>query len=115
MTTKYTKWPQNIPNDQKIYQMTTKYTKWPQNIPNDHKIYQMTTKYTKWPQNIPISQKIDILSIKYINIFHCKILKYLPKFEFLVWKYALPVFKPIFEPMEKFAPVEKFAPRQWCT
>jgi hypothetical protein len=24
-----------------------KYTKLPQNIPNDHKIYQMATKYTK--------------------------------------------------------------------
>jgi hypothetical protein len=24
----------------KIYQMTTKYTKWPENIPNGHKIYQ---------------------------------------------------------------------------
>jgi hypothetical protein len=30
-----------------MYQMTTKYTKWPQNIPNNHKVYQMTTKYTK--------------------------------------------------------------------
>jgi hypothetical protein len=52
MTTKYTKWTQNIPNDHKIYQMTTNYTKWPQNIhtnifhstaiqiiPNDHKMY----------------------------------------------------------------------------
>jgi hypothetical protein len=29
------------------YQMTAKYTKWPRNIPNSHKIYQMATKYTK--------------------------------------------------------------------
>jgi hypothetical protein len=35
-----------------VYQMATKYTKWPQNIPNGHKIYQMATKYTKWPYNI---------------------------------------------------------------
>jgi hypothetical protein len=41
MTTKYTKWPQNIPNDHKIYQMTTKYNK-------------MTTEYTKLPQNMTI-------------------------------------------------------------
>jgi hypothetical protein len=26
-----------------------KYTKWPQNIPNGHKIYQMEAKLTKWP------------------------------------------------------------------
>jgi hypothetical protein len=51
MATKYTKWPQNIPNGHRIYQMATKYTKWPQNIPNGHKIYQMATKYTNWPQN----------------------------------------------------------------
>jgi hypothetical protein len=58
MATKYTKWPQNIPNGHKIFQMATKYTKWPQNIPNGHKIYQMATKYTKWPQNIPNGSKI---------------------------------------------------------
>jgi hypothetical protein len=34
----YQNW-KNIPNDRKIYQMTIKYTKWPQNISNDHKIY----------------------------------------------------------------------------
>jgi hypothetical protein len=28
----------------KIDQMTTKYTKWPQNIPNGHKIYQTDVK-----------------------------------------------------------------------
>jgi hypothetical protein len=44
MATKYTKWPQNIPNGHKIYQMATKYTKWPQNIPNGHSIYQMAVK-----------------------------------------------------------------------
>jgi hypothetical protein len=36
---KYSKWPQNMPNDHKICQMATKYAKWPQNT------------YTKWPQN----------------------------------------------------------------
>jgi hypothetical protein len=28
----------------KIYKITIKNTKWPQNIPNGHKIYQMTLK-----------------------------------------------------------------------
>jgi hypothetical protein len=32
-----------------IYKITIKYTKWPQTIPNNHKIYQMATKYTKCP------------------------------------------------------------------
>jgi hypothetical protein len=40
MATKYTKWPQNIPNSHKIYQMATTFTKWPYFIPNGHKIYQ---------------------------------------------------------------------------
>jgi hypothetical protein len=72
---KYTKWPQNIPNDHKIYQMTTKYTKWPQNIPNGHKVYQMAVIY------------LDKLSIMYTNIFHSNVLQKLLKFGFLVWKY----------------------------
>jgi hypothetical protein len=55
--------------------MATKYTKWPQNIPNGHKIYQMATKYTKWPQNIENGHKIDQMVKKYINIFHCKTLQ----------------------------------------
>jgi hypothetical protein len=38
------KWPQNISNGHKIYQMATKYIKWPQNIPNGHKIFQMAVK-----------------------------------------------------------------------
>jgi hypothetical protein len=33
--------------------MATKYTTWPQNIPNGHKIYQMATRYTKWVKYIP--------------------------------------------------------------
>jgi hypothetical protein len=49
---KYTKRPQNIPNDHKKYQTTTKYTKRPQNIPNDHKIDQKDIKYSKWPLNL---------------------------------------------------------------
>jgi hypothetical protein len=36
MATKYTKWPQNIPNCYKIYQMASKYTKWLHHIPKDH-------------------------------------------------------------------------------
>jgi hypothetical protein len=70
MTTKYTKWPQNLSNDHKIYQMTTKSIKWPQNLSNDHKIYQMTTKSIKWPQNIPNGRKI----------YQCLSLKDAPKF-----------------------------------
>jgi hypothetical protein len=37
-----------IPNNQKIYRMATKYTKWPQNIPNARKI-------TKWTYYLPTS------------------------------------------------------------
>jgi hypothetical protein len=64
METKYTKWPQNIPNDHKK-------TKWKQNIPNDRKtyyvnvskIYLMTTKYMK--QNIPNGNKIYQMEAEY--------------------------------------------------
>jgi hypothetical protein len=56
--TKYTKFPHNIPNSHKIYQIPTKYTKFAQNIPNYHKIYQITTKYTKLPQKY-------LMAIKY--------------------------------------------------
>jgi hypothetical protein len=52
MARKYTKWPQNLPNGHKIYQMATKFTKWPQNLPNGHKTYQMAIKHIKWPQNM---------------------------------------------------------------
>jgi uncharacterized protein YpbB len=54
----YTKWPQNIPNDHKIYQMYKNYTKRPQNIPNVQKLYQTTIMYTKWLLNIPNGHKI---------------------------------------------------------
>jgi hypothetical protein len=30
-----------------MYQMTTKYAKWPLNIPNGRKIFEMATKYKK--------------------------------------------------------------------
>jgi hypothetical protein len=36
---KYIKTGENIPKRGEIYQMTTKFTKWPQNTPNDHNIY----------------------------------------------------------------------------
>jgi hypothetical protein len=36
----------------KIYQITTKYTKWSQNIPNDRKIDQMAIQYTKSLKNV---------------------------------------------------------------
>jgi hypothetical protein len=49
MATKYTKWPQNIPNGHKIYQMATKYTKWPQHIPNGSKMLKMATGSPTFP------------------------------------------------------------------
>jgi hypothetical protein len=35
------------------HQNGKKYTKWPQTIPNDHKLYQMALKLSKWSLNIP--------------------------------------------------------------
>jgi hypothetical protein len=46
MVTKYTKWPQNIPNDRKIDQMAIKYT----NIARPSKIY---PNWDFWLQNMP--------------------------------------------------------------
>jgi hypothetical protein len=107
MTTKYTKWPQNIPNDHEIYQMATKYTKWPRNIPNGHKnipnghkIYQMTTKYTKWPRNIPNGHKIYQMTTKYTkwpqkytNILHLpRQPKIYPNWDF--WNTNIPTGNP---------------------
>jgi hypothetical protein len=53
---------ENIPNALQIYQITTKYTKWSQNIPKDHtmnqtKIYLMVKKYSKSPQNVRMAVK----------------------------------------------------------
>jgi hypothetical protein len=55
---------ENIPSGHKIYQMATKYTKWPQNIPNAtkytkcHKIYQLSIgKIYQMQQNIPNATK----------------------------------------------------------
>jgi hypothetical protein len=54
----------NIPKRVKLitrykkYRMAAKHTKWPQNIPNGNKIYQMDTKYTKWQLNRAIGHKI---------------------------------------------------------
>jgi hypothetical protein len=62
--------------------MATKYTKWPQNITNGHKIYQMATKYNKWPQNMPNGSKIDQMALKYTAIVHYKTLENLPKLGF---------------------------------
>jgi hypothetical protein len=77
--------------------MAEKFTKWPQNLPNGHKIYQMATKFTKWPQNLPNGRKIskpnglkiNQMVIKYINIFHCKTLQNLPQLGFLVLKHTI--------------------------
>jgi hypothetical protein len=53
----------NLPKRGKMYQMTTKDTKWPQNIYNGHKMDQMVIKYTKWQQNIYNGRKIDQIVI----------------------------------------------------
>jgi hypothetical protein len=70
MTTKYTKWPQNIgtkwpqnignkwPKTIHRYQMTTNYTKLPWNLPNCHEIYQIAMKSTKMPWNLPNCHEI---------------------------------------------------------
>jgi hypothetical protein len=80
MATKYPKWPQNIPNGRKIYQMVTKYTKRPHNKPIDHKITQMATKYTK-------------MATKYTNIVRCKTLRNLPQLGFF-WFENIPSGNP---------------------
>jgi hypothetical protein len=67
--------------------MTSKFTKWQQNLPNGSKIYQMTSKFTKWPINVPYGRKIFQLNIIYIRIFHSKDLQNIPKSVFLVLKY----------------------------
>jgi hypothetical protein len=48
------------------------------------KIYQITRKNTKCQQNMANRRKIYQMGMKYTNIFLCKILQNLPKFEFLV-------------------------------
>jgi hypothetical protein len=63
---KYTKCPQNILNDPKIYQMTQKYTKLPQNIPISHNIYQ------HFP--LPNPPKFTQIWIFGLKIFHLEIL-----------------------------------------
>jgi hypothetical protein len=65
---KYIKWPQNIPNDYKTYQISTKER-------NDHKIYQMTAKIPNyhninqhfWLQGPPKCTKILIFGME---IYH---------------------------------------------
>jgi hypothetical protein len=63
-----------------MYQMSTKCTKWAQNVPNEHKIDQMVKKYPQF------FLKIFQIVIKYINIFQYKALQNLPKLVFLDWK-----------------------------
>jgi hypothetical protein len=58
------------------------HTKTGENIPNNQKIYQMSLKYTKWPYNIPYGRKIFQMATKHTNIFHFKTLQNLPKFGF---------------------------------
>jgi hypothetical protein len=60
MTTKY------------VYQMTTKCTKWLQNIQNDFKIYKMSTKYIKWPLNL------HLITVKYVFQKHKNFFDYEP-------------------------------------
>jgi hypothetical protein len=53
----------NISKRGTIYQITTKYNKWPKNIPNGRKIFQMAIKYTKW-QDLPKFTQIGIFGLK---------------------------------------------------
>jgi hypothetical protein len=54
MTTKNTKWPWNIPNGRKKFQMAMKYYKWMWNIPIFHSIaLQSLLKSGFWYKNIP--------------------------------------------------------------
>jgi hypothetical protein len=46
-------------------------------------------KYTKCQQNMANGRKIYQMGMNYTNIFLCKILQNLPKFEFLVWKQTI--------------------------
>jgi hypothetical protein len=86
------------------YQNGKIYTKWPQNIPNDHKIYQMITKYTKWPRNIPNDHIIYQMVIEYTNIFHSKPFQNIPKLLFLVWNYTIcqPCWRPVLQVRGRF-------------
>jgi hypothetical protein len=45
--------------------MTVKYTKWPQNISNGHKIYQMAKIYLSNGQNISNGRNRDQMALKY--------------------------------------------------
>jgi hypothetical protein len=56
--------------------------------------YQNGEKYTKLHTtkctlSIPNGCKIHQMCVKYTNALHCKTLQKLPKFGFLVWKYAI--------------------------
>jgi hypothetical protein len=55
----HTKTRKNIPNDHKMYPMAMKFTNWPQNIANGNKIY----------QNLPLQDppKLGFLVFKYGN------------------------------------------------
>jgi hypothetical protein len=54
------------------------------------KIYQISIKHTEWPQNIPNDRKIHRpMAIKYTNILDWRTIQNLPKFRFLVRKYAI--------------------------
>jgi hypothetical protein len=53
----------------KIYQRFTKYTKWPHNIPNDRKIFQMIIKFTNIFHSKAI-QKYTHIGILGMKIYH---------------------------------------------
>jgi hypothetical protein len=56
----------SIPKTGKMYQMNTKFTKWPQNLPNLSKIFQMAIKY------INIFQSKVLQKFTQIGIFGLK-------------------------------------------
>jgi hypothetical protein len=60
----HTKNGKNIPNEPKIYQITMKYTKWPQNRPKGQKIYQHFPfqDHRKFTRNLDFGLKINHLA-----------------------------------------------------
>jgi hypothetical protein len=85
------------------YQNGTKYTK-------------ITRKYTKWPLNMANGRKVYQMDIKYTTNFHCKTLKNLPKFGFLVSKYTIwqPCRTPIFMTRQSHEKVRNKSQRRAC-
>jgi hypothetical protein len=72
---KYTKIGNNKPNCYKI-------NKWPLNLPNGHKMYEMAIKCTKWPHHMYSKWPKE-----YTDLFHSP--KIYPNWYFLAGKYTI--------------------------